>query len=183
MGMYVYKMFCPGLVCRDYQFKVGVNECEHATCVREGFHAAENPLDCLSYYSNFNESECWLCYADGDVHEDGSDSKISCTRLEILRRLGKEEFLAHALQYMAEHPKRPWSDHVSAERGEVSYNDFIVVRGKDPVARGGRVGDYLALAREGEDGAVLEVGLYRIDGEELLPDVWYDTRGKAREVT
>ena len=183
MGMFVFKMFQKGLVCRGYQFKVGVNECEHATCVREGFHAAENPLDCLSYYSNFNESECWLCYADGDVHEDGSDSKISCTRLEILRRLGKEEFLAYALQFMAEHPKRPWSDHVAADRSEVHSNDFVVVRGKDPIARGGRIGDYLALAREDENGEVREVGLFRIDGEVLLPDVWYDIHGEAREVS
>ena len=96
MGMYVYKMFNKGLICRGYKFKEGLNECDHATCVREGFHAAENPLDCLSYYPDFDNSECWLCYADGDIHEDGTDSKISCTCLEILRRLEKHEFVVEA---------------------------------------------------------------------------------------
>lgn len=183
MGMFVFKMFQKGLVCRGYQYKVGTNVCDHATCVREGFHAAENPLDCLSYYSNFDESECWLCYADGDVHEDGSDSKISCTKLEILRRLGKEGFLAYALQFMAEHPRRPWGNCVVADRGEAYCNGFTVVRGKDPVALGRKIGDYLALAKEDEKGEVHEVGLLYIDGEVLLPGVWYDIHGDKREVT
>ena len=182
MGMYVYKMFNPGLVCRDYQFKEGVNECEHATCARNGFHAAENPLDCLSYYSDFEKSECWLCYADGEVHEDGSDSKISCTRLEILRRLGKVEYLAEALRYMIRHPKRPWSSHVEINHGSVHSNGMVIVRGQEPLARGTRVGDLLALAKEAPGtGEVIEVGLYRIDGEELKPGVYYDIRGNERE--
>lgn len=98
MGMYCYKMFDKGLKCRGYQFKVGLNECDHATCVKEGFHAAENPLDCLSYYPHWNESECYLCYAE-DYHENGSDSKISCTHLEILRRLEISEFIFEAVRY------------------------------------------------------------------------------------
>lgn len=181
MGMVVYKMFQPGLVCRGYQFHPGVNECEHATCVKEGFHAAENPLDCLSYYGDFDGSECHICYADGDVHEDGSDSKISCTRLEIHRRLGKEEFLVHALRFMAKHPRRPLSPAVSVERGEVSHNGFVVVRGKDPLARGKHIGDYLAFAEEDPAGTVSAVGLYRVDGEEIFPGLWYDICGTRRE--
>lgn len=183
MGMLVFKMFEKGLICRGYQYKVGVNECDHATCVREGFHAAENPLDCLSYYSNFDGSECWLCYADGDVHEDGSDSKISCTKLGIIRRLGKEDFLSEALVFMYRHPKRPWSNHVTADRGEVYSNGFTVVRGRDPLAKGRAIGDYLALAKEDENGDIIAVGLFLIDGEVLLPDVWYDVSGETREVT
>ena len=158
MGMFVYKMFAPGLVCRGYKFKEGVNECDHATCVKEGFHAAENPLDCLSYYPHFDESECWLCYADGDIHEDGSDSKISCTRLEILKRLTKAEFVYAAVQYILEHPKRPLSHVVSVcEKkktiASVNYNGFAIAVGEEPKARARADGDVIALlvtARRGE---------------------------------
>ena len=158
MGMFVYKMFAPGLVCRGYKFKEGVNECDHATCVKEGFHAAENPLDCLSYYPHFDESECWLCYADGDIHEDGSDSKISCTRLEILKRLTKAEFVYAAVQYILEHPKRPLSHVVSVcEKkktiASVNYNGFAIAVGEEPKARAKADGDVIALlvtARRGE---------------------------------
>ena len=157
-----------------------MNECEHATCVRTGFHAAENPLDCLSYYSDFDGSECWLCHADGDIHEDGSDTKISCTRLDIRRRLSKEEFLAHALVYMSRHPKRPSSAHVVCDRGEVISNGFVVVRGKDPIGKGKAVGDFIALAKDDPDGTISMVGIFRIDGVEMRPGVWYGIDGEER---
>lgn len=174
MGMFVYKMFQPGLICRGYQFKVGVNECKHATCVREGFHAAENPLDCLSYYPDFDNSECWLCYADGDVHEDGSDSKISCTRLEILRRMEKQEFLLEAIRFIAEHPKRKISSIVHRERGTSGTNKFAFVIGKKPMARAGNDGDTLILLQENERGQVDAFAWLT----ETKADAWYDMRGQ-----
>lgn len=159
MGLYVYKMFERGLKCRGYQFKVGVNECEHATCVKEGFHAAENPLDCLSYYSDFDASECWLCYADGEVHEDGSDTKISCTHLEILRRLPKAVFVAEAVNYILAHPKRPLHNKVHICKKEKAVpltdinNGFAIAVGEEPRVRARNDGDIIALlvtARRGE---------------------------------
>mgnify|MGYP003296814324 CR=1 FL=1 len=129
MGMYVYKMFDKGLKCRGYKFKMGVNECDHATCVKEGFHAAENPLDCLSYYPNWDTSECYVCYAEG-IHEDGSDSKISCTHLEILKRLDIFEFIYEAVRYILEHPKRALNGNVYHE-GAVESQDYNVSTASD----------------------------------------------------
>jgi hypothetical protein len=152
MGMYVYKMFNKGLVCRGYKFKEGLNECDHATCVREGFHAAENPLDCLSYYPDFDNSECWLCYADGDIHEDGTDSKISCTRLEILRRLEKHEFVVEAVTYMLEHSKRPHNALIKRDEAKTDRNGIAIVIGKEPRAKAMVNGAVIALIRENADG-------------------------------
>lgn len=180
MGMYVFKMFKPGLVCRDYQFKVGVNECEHATCVLEGFHAAENPLDCLSYYPDFDSSECWLCYADGDIHEDGRDSKISCTRLEILRRLGKVSFVYEAGRYIIEHPLRPLAPCVFHNRGTSDVNGFAVVVGKDPKARAERDGDILCLIKNGEEGEPW--GLTILCDGSVKKGKWYGFSGEEAEV-
>ena len=178
MGMFVYKMFDKGLKCRGYQFKVGVNECEHATCVREGFHAAENPLDCLSYYPNFDESECWLCYADGDIHEDGSDSKISCTRLEILRPLDKFNFVYEAVRYILEHPKRELNHLVQSERGTADENGFVIVKGRAPVARGNKDCDVLAWLVEDEFGVIYDSGVTLVSQTAELPGKWYDIFGK-----
>ena len=50
--MIAYKGFGPGLVCRGYQFVMGLNQTEKADCRQNGFHCAEDPLDCLTYYSN-----------------------------------------------------------------------------------------------------------------------------------
>lgn len=152
MGMFVYKMFSKGLKCRGYQFKMGANECEHATCVKEGFHAAENPLDCLSYYPNWDSSECYICYAEG-IHEDGSDSKISCTHIEILRRLDIVEYIAEAVRYILEHPKRELNNLVKRDFGKTNSNGFAIVIGEKPAAKAMRDGAVIALlvtARNGD---------------------------------
>ena len=47
--MIAYKGFRPGLICRGYQFVMGLNTTEKANCRENGFHCAEDPLDCLSY--------------------------------------------------------------------------------------------------------------------------------------
>ena len=185
MGMYVFKMFNPGLVCRGYKFREGVNECDHATCVREGFHAAENPLDCLSYYPDFDSSECWLCYADGDIHEDGTDSKISCTRLEILRRLGKLSFIYEAARYIIEHPQRPLASCVFKNHGRSNSNGFAVVVGYDPKARAEEDGDILCLIKKGKEGEPWSLSIrcgcyvkkgtwYNFEGEEVVVHEWQE---------
>lgn len=145
MGYFCFKMFEKGLVCRGYKFKEGVNECDHATCVKEGFHAAENPLDCLSYYPSFDANECWLCYADGEIHEKGDDSKLSCTRLEILRRLEKWEFIYEACRYIIEHPWSEYNRYVQEDVGTTSEQGFAIVVGQAPQAKCVRDGDIVAL--------------------------------------
>ena len=50
--MIAYKGFEKGLTCRDYQFRMGLNVTDEANCTHNGFHCAENPLDCLTYYSD-----------------------------------------------------------------------------------------------------------------------------------
>lgn len=47
--MIAYKGFHPGMVCIGYQFQMGLNMTEEANCRKNGFHCAEDPLDCLSY--------------------------------------------------------------------------------------------------------------------------------------
>ena len=50
--MIAYKGFEPGLICRGYHFVMGLNITDKANCRANGFHCAEDPLDCLTYYSN-----------------------------------------------------------------------------------------------------------------------------------
>lgn len=47
----------------------------------------------------------------------------------------------------------------------------------------GELGDILALARESELGdRIEEVALSRVDGEDILPNVWYGIDWKERRV-
>lgn len=171
MGMYVYKMFGKGLQCRGYKFKMGVNECDHATCVREGFHAAENPLDCLSYYPDFDKSECYVCYAEG-IHEDGSDSKISCTHLEILRRLDISEFVFESVRYILEHPKRELNNLVNTDHGETNGNGFAIVIGEEPRAVAMRDGAVIALMVTSRNGIGYEKVIF-LHGDEVKKGTTY----------
>ena len=136
--MIIVKAFEPGFICRGYQYK-GIGEknvTDEANCVRNGFHGAENPLDCAAHYRNVKNPVYCLCEAGGDMDEDSVDSKITCTELTILRVLTLEEFVVLSLCYITENPNRPDSSALCRESGE-AHNGFCVVRGKD--LRGDRI--------------------------------------------
>lgn len=170
--MIAYKAFNLGMVCLGYQFVMGLNVTDKANCRANGFHCAENPLDCLTYYPNMDKSEYYLVDAKGDINEDGSDSKIACTELVIIKKLTLEEFFLHGLAYMADHPLIKCSHHVEKDRAK-ARNGYAVVRGYDPIAQG-NLGDILAFAKEEpQSRAIVQVALSRVDGEKVLPDTWY----------
>lgn len=179
--MIAYKAFEQGLICRGYKFKMGLNRTDKANCRQNGFHCAENPLDCLTYYSDMGSSEYYIVNAGGDIDEDAHDSKISCTELTVLKKLTRRDFFLHGLAFMADHPLREWSRHVRKDRAEARCG-YAVVRGTDPVAKGS-VGDILALAREDvETGEVKQVALTSVDGVNIMPGTWYDVNLKERQV-
>lgn len=172
--MRAFKGFRTDLTCRGYQFKAsGINRTEEANCRGNGFHCAENPLDCLNYYPNWRQSVYYEVEAEGDLDEDEFDSKISCTQLTLIRKLSLEQLLLEAIVYMVRHPGREWNSHVCEEQGTAG-NGYAVVRGKNPMARGG-LGDILAILKEDPSThEVLEVGMFRIGGEQYQPDIWHD---------
>ena len=179
--MIAYKGFNKGLICRGYQFQPGENITEEANCAQNGFHSAENPLDCITYYGNIKDSVYCIVEVSGDIDEDDRDSKIASTELRIIKQLTLEELFLHALAFMVDHPKRSWSNHVSKDRA-TARNGYAVVRGSDPVACG-KLGDILAFAKEGANSPQIEqVALARVDGEDILADTWYGIDLTERQV-
>lgn len=171
--MIAYKGMEQGMICRGYQLQMGLNTTETANCRENGFHCAANPMDCLRYYGNFRNSEYYLVRPCGDLDEDAVDSKISCTQLQVLRKLESQEFFLHALAYIADHPQMRDGCGVQRERAQ-AQNGYAVVRGKHPRAKG-KLGDILAFARESADEPKIEhLSLCVIDGKDCLPDIWYD---------
>ena len=60
-------------------------------------------------------------------------------------------------------------------------NGFVVVRGKNPAAKG-KTGDVLGFVKEDAGSRdVSEIGLFVVDGKEILPDTWYLTDGSITE--
>lgn len=112
-----YKAFRPDLSCQaggsTYQYQLQKwNEIKEAKCRETGFHCAEDPLDCLSYYPVWEQAVYYMVAADGDIDEDACDSKIACTRLRLLKKMTKEEYIYVALVYMVQHPTRNLNAHV-----------------------------------------------------------------------
>ncbi len=54
---------------------------------------------------------------------------------------------------------------------------FVIVRGKSPRACG-KLGDVLGMVKEKSGSREgMEMGLYIVDGKEILPDTWYNVHG------
>lgn len=178
--MKAFKGFKMNLTCNGYQFREEeVNRTEEANCARNGFHCAENPLDCFCYYPDWRKSVYYEVDASGDLDEDAVDSKISCTALWLKRRLSLEQMLLEAAIYMIEHPMRRWNHRVSRETGS-SYDGFGVVRGKYPKASG-KVGDILLILKEEPDNpGIEEIALLKIDRKQYAPDKYYNVYGKCQ---
>ncbi len=158
--MLAYKMFNKDLTCRGYQFPVGEWVTEEvaggANTARNGFHCADNPLDCLSYYSSFKNSVCYIVEAAGDINEDGFDSKIACTKMRLIKQLDLTSFVAHAMKYVAEHPQLK-SNSIIEEESYNGYgsNNFVIVRGKNPRCKAPK-GTVVGLIKEKADSVEVE---------------------------
>ncbi|EOS72120.1 MAG: hypothetical protein HFG77_07605 [Hungatella sp.] len=177
--MKAFKGFHKNLTCLGFQFREDmVNRTEEANCAQNGFHCAENPLDCFSYYPNWRNSVYYEVDATGDLDEDAVDSKISCTEMRLIRRLSLEQMLFEAAVYMVGHPKREWNYRVRLETG-TAWNGFGIVRGKNPRAAGGK-GEFLLILKEEQDSPEIEeIALLKIDGKRYHSDEFYDVYGKC----
>ena len=172
--MIAYKGFKKGLVCRGYQFEAGkTSVTESANCAQNGFHAAENPLDTFTYYPNIANAEYWMVKCEGDINEDGVDSKIACTELTPIRRLELPEMAAAALVYIKKHPSR----QISSNGNLYENNAFKIIKSKRPILWGKR-GQWLGFAKE-KDGKIDRINLIYIDGKQYRPNIKYDIDGNA----
>lgn len=180
---FAFKMFNKDLTCTSgsgkYQYTVGEwFEEEEANCAKNGFHCAENPLDCLNYYPDWENSVCYLVEIGGDVDEDSMDTKISCTKIRLVKELTMDQFIEQAIVYMIRHPQAPVNRLVGIEEGNPGRYPFIFARGKHPRARGG-TGDTIIILQEKEDSKEINAaGTFEIDERVYRADRFYDVWGR-----
>ena len=174
--MLAYKGFNIGYVCRGYQFdKEKVNRTDRAKCVRDGFHAALNPLDCFSYYPDPSHSVYCLVECSGDIHEDCSDTKIACTELRIVKELSMSEMMIHAIAYMEKHKEERGHSRISKNKG-TARNGFALVFGGNPIANGS-MGDVLAFAQTSRNGKIVGINVMTVGKDGIKPHVDYNIKG------
>lgn len=163
-----------------FQFEEGKTyEEDECKCARNGFHCAENPLCALSYYRSM-DTRFFIVEAGGDINQDGNGSRISCTKLTLVKEINRIQLATYACLYIQQYPDRDTEDGINLDhqKGRCHTDgDFIIVRGKSPQAAGVK-GSWLFLLKEAKKSKAIE-GIYPvfIDGEEYRENTWYGIKG------
>ena len=121
MSITAYKGFNADMTCRGFQYKEGETyTTSEAKLCKMGFHACENPLDCLQYYepsqSVYHEVEI-----DGKVEKrcDG-DTKVCASKITIGARLTIAGLIMAGVNYVLNKNK---------ERNTTDYRAHVATTG------------------------------------------------------
>lgn len=180
--MIAYKGFKKDLTCTlgkgTYQYEPGktVRE-ERSKAANAGFHCTENPLECFGWYPLGQENRYWMVEAAGSLDECGTDAKIACTEITLLKELTIPEMAAEAMAYMVRHPVRTWETsgnllEVKRDKAEgAGPGSIAIARGKAPKAKG-KAGSVIGLLEEDDNGEIISAKLFQIN-EKWKEDTWY----------
>lgn len=152
---------------------------EKSKTVNSGFHCCENPFECLGYY-DIETDKFLMVEAGGSIDEDG-DERIACTELKVLEELTTAKFAYEGLRYMVMHPERAkWEQKrsgVEVARNRAKAKVIAIARGKDPKAAAEQ-GGYIGFLVE-TSGRIIQCGLKKVDGDNILPGVFYRLRSNG----
>ena len=177
--MRAFKAFNKNMTCTlghgSYQYEEGKTYREDKAQAHEtGFHCASYILDCFSYYPKSSSTIVCPVEASGDIDEDGSNTKISCTVMTIGKRMSCEGIVLEAIRYIARHPRFK-DKHIHENKGRDDY--FCIVRGTNPIAAGSK-GTVLGIIKENPRHKIQAVAIYKIDGIILKAGHYYDINGE-----
>lgn len=180
--MRVYKATRADMTCTSgrgkFQYALNVPAtAEESKCASTGLHACEYVLDCTGYYGLGRGNRFFVAEAEGDIAEDGIDTRISCTKLTLLAELDNKQIAREAMLYMMKHPKREnWQKSgnllmVAADEAHMGWEDGIAIaRGPEPRVKG-CAGAHIGWIRE-IDGQITNAYLLTVQGP-IKPDTWY----------
>lgn len=180
--MRVYKATNADMTCHmgkgTFQYALNVPAtAEKSQCASTGLHACEYILDCTGYYGLGDSHRFFVAEAEGDIAEDGTDTRISCTKLTLLAELDNKQIAREAMQYMIKHPKREaWKKSgnmlmVASDEAWVTQRDGIAIaRGSEPRVKG-CAGAHIGWIREA-NGQITDAYLLTVQ-DPIKPDTWY----------
>ena len=95
-----YKSFNKDMTCRGFQYEVGKEyETNDAVLCEKGFHACENPLDVLDFYSDVDDKYC-VVEQSGKTETDGK--KTVSSRIKIIAEVGFVGLLKLGIEWLKE---------------------------------------------------------------------------------
>ena len=182
--MKAYKGFNRDMTCRGFQFEEGKTY-EHEGDVQlceSGFHACEDPMDCLRYYD-----PCTSVYhevdLDGVSDKRKEDTKVVGKKIRIGARMSVEDIVKASIDYVfasykdakdGDYASGDWSRQAASgdgSRQETTGKNCVMMSAGDGGKAKGKLGSWIVLT-EWENG-VPNVVAKRIDGVEVKEDVWY----------
>ena len=183
--MVVYKATDADMTCHMgqgiFQYELGVPATAEASkCASTGLHACEYVIDCLRYYSLDSKHRYFMAEAEGDIAEDGENTRIACTKLTLTQELDHADIARETMKFMIRHPRRSGWEYtgsgvqVARDRAASDVVQGIAIaRGENPKVMGG-VGTYIGLLEE-KDGQIVRAKLYHIKGADdvIRPGQYY----------
>ena len=150
-----YKSFNKDMTCRGFQYEVGKEyETNDAVLCEKGFHACENPLDVLDFYSDVDDKYC-VVEQSGKTETDGK--KTVSSRIKIIAEVGFVGLLKLGIEWLKEitSPKKVDNkdDGDYAQIG--SSGDSAQIGSSDNYAQIGSSGNY---AKIGSLGTYAKIG-------------------------
>lgn len=164
--MKAYKGFDRDLKCRGFQYEIGKKyEEKEAKACEKGFHACANPLNVLQYYPPCHENRYCEVEQDGDFSENGDDSKIASTKIEISKEISLTELIQATIDKSGESEicSINTGDRTVAENAE-SYSIAANTGECSAALSGGyrsiaaNTGECSAAISYGEDSVAINVG-------------------------
>ena len=205
--MKAYKGFNKDMTCRGFQYKEGETfKTVKAKICDCGFHACENPIDCLGYYTPGDGSVYHEVELDGEIDKQSDgDTKVSATKITIGARLSVAGLVKAAFDFVRakctnENNAEPgkaasagasgaasagyrgaasageYGAAVSRGSASVGENGIACVRGNGVKAKGG-IGSILVIAEEHSSDYNVETWkAFLVDGKKYKADTWYMLR-------
>ena len=200
--MKAFKGFNKDMTCRDFQFKEGETYHEdNAKLCSSGFHACEDPLDCLGYYAPAGS-----IYREVELDDLTDDHEEYSKRVGKTIKIGAEIGLPGIIKAHFEYVKSRCTNENNAEPGKpatagysgaatagdsgaatAGYSGAATSRGSSAsgknglsVARGnsckvkGGMGAVLVLVEENKNDYDINAWAAAVvDGEKIKADTWY----------
>jgi len=163
-----YKGFDANFKCRDFQYEVGATyETKEVEVCVAGFHACENPLDVLNYYTLLNDdakpNRFAIVEQGGQMERHEQDSKVASARITITAELNIGEFIKRAVSWVvdackAADTKITVSDDYSAQLA--ASGDYAKLAASGAYAHLAASGYYAKLAASGHSAQLAASGDY-----------------------
>ena len=183
-----FKAFGKGMIClgKQYAENSTFEEAGAETCCKEGMmHFCETPFDCLDYYPLVGNNGELIEVAEVEALDKvvRNGNKRASKKIKIGAKLSFQNFLRLGIQCIIESTK-PSTSGNSAKIGSSGYCAQIGSSGNSAVVSAigansmikAKIGSWITLAEYDEKRKPICVKSAMIDGENLLPDVFYTLR-------